>query len=122
MAAPTKVEELTALLDATIDELDRVNLEGETSSLETRALMCGLQCKIWSINTSLALRVPDMKAAERYQKLHKEWEAESHKAEKARHMKLFPKILEILAERERAGERLQELTADDVPDFDIDDE
>lgn len=122
MDAAEKLEQLETELYEAIDELDRINREEPPDSLETGAKQAGVQCQIWSIKTSIALRTNKNKEAYEAQSNHKDWEQRRTVAEKQRHLKMLPEIIERLDAQDAQADALQVIEGGEVPDFSPDDE
>ena len=104
-------------IQAIMTEIIRVNREESPDSIETAALLCGLNCKLFSQKTMLALLQNNEDRAYLMQREHQKWEKERRGAEAQRAQKLIPDIIERLDRMDQAGDAMSDLSGD-MPEFD----
>lgn len=123
MASPDKkIERLEAELADCLDQLDELNRAEAYDGRDIAAKLCGMQARIWHIQTSLEMRKGNHGVAEKHQRKAAEWEKSRAAAEREREKQILHEVMAIYEKQQKASEAMFSLTEADLPDFDPDDE
>lgn len=120
---PDPIKQLEAQLIGALDELDRLNRDGDLSKIATGAELCAQEARVWYLQESLALRRADVKLALACHRAAMEAEQRRLAAIKEVAADSYATILKMLQDEAAMSEELaNEIPDGDLPDFDPNDE